>query len=175
MFLRARRDGGKMPDNAGNTAEWSTGVLRGRTCQTCRTSRTRRLVCSVPLDNNKTGSLELWRKHRMLVKNRRQAEHPPRSGYLTTTTSRLSGEQPDDRRHSSDVILPNKIPPSGGTSAATAAASRMLRGSATICAPLQRRQSVTCAVYSRRDDRAMMTKKERGDVNLRSRDSPLFF
>ncbi|MBO5822052.1 MAG: hypothetical protein J6R86_03470 [Lentisphaeria bacterium] len=38
----------------------------------------------------------------------------------------------------------------------------------------QRRYSATHAVSSRRDDRAMMTKKERGDVNSRSRASPLF-
>ncbi|MBO5822339.1 MAG: hypothetical protein J6R86_04935, partial [Lentisphaeria bacterium] len=38
----------------------------------------------------------------------------------------------------------------------------------------QRRHSATHAVSSRRDDRAMMTKKERGDVNSRSGASPLF-
>ena len=56
--------------HGGDRADWSTGVLRGRTCQTCRTSRTERLVCSVPLDNNKTGSYGSRSKPRKLVKRK---------------------------------------------------------------------------------------------------------
>ena len=44
------------------------------------------------------------------TKNRRQAEHPPRSGCHTHVA-----RQRNDMRHSSDVVLPNKKPPSGGT------------------------------------------------------------
>ena len=112
----------------GDRADWSTGVPGGRTCQTCRTSRTGRLVCSVPVDNNKISLSGSRRKPRKLVKKyRRQAEKRKRPLACCAAAQRYA---PLQRRGSAK----QKKPPSGGTSAATAATSRMLRGSATICA-----------------------------------------
>ena len=134
------------------------------------------------------------------TKYRRQAEHPPRQRLPHACCATAQRYALHQRRHpakqNTAVRRKKQKLPHACCAAAqryapppatwfyqtknrrqakkTKTTSRMLRGSATICAPLQRRHSVTCAVYSRRDDRAMMTKKELGDVNSRSRASQLF-
>ena len=84
-------------------------------------------------------------------KNRRQAEHPPRSGYHTHVA-----RQRNDMRHSSDVVLPNKKPPSGGTPAAKRL-PHACRAQARRLAQPPATQFPNHADSGRRDDRAMMT------------------
>ena len=88
------------------------------------------------------------------------------SGYLSHVA-----RQRNDMRPSSNAVLPNKKTAVRRKNKTT---SRMLRDQRNDMRQLQRRHSVTYAVYSRRDDRAMMTKKEPGEVNSRSRVSRLF-
>ncbi|MBO5821799.1 MAG: hypothetical protein J6R86_02150, partial [Lentisphaeria bacterium] len=98
-------------------------------------------------------------------KYRRQAEHPPRQRLPIACCATAQRYAPD----SNGIILQNKKTAVRRNIRREAAASRLPGGSPATGAKLQRHSS-----SNRRDDRAMMTKKERGDVNFRSRASPLF-
>ena len=66
----------------GDRAGGSTGVLRGRISRTCRTSRTPRLVCSVPVADKRDIVAGLRRRQRSLVNKK-----PPSGGTSAATAA----------------------------------------------------------------------------------------
>ena len=142
---------------------WST---RGRTCRTCRTSRTGGVVCRVPLDNNKTSRVCPRKKQRSLAywstRGRTgQTGRTSRTGHLVCRVPLDNKKHCSLKKNRRQAEKKKKLPHAcRANSPATGATA-----SDTVPEP---------RCNSRRDDRAMMTKKERGDVNSRSRASPLF-
>ena len=126
---------------------------RSRTGRTCRTSRTGGLVCNVPIDNNKTSRIA--RAKNTADWKKQYSQYSRYSWNKVPCFTKLKKRR--------QAVISRE-----------AATSRMSGDQPDDMRNSQRRHSATHAVSSRRDDRAMMTKKERGDVNFRSRVSPLF-
>ena len=87
------------------------------------------------------------------------------SGAITKPASRLPGEQPGERCKKSHKPRQRRYHKTYLTHVGRTARRYAPQPATSFRQPGRR---------NRRDDRAMMTKKERGDVNSRSRASPLF-
>ena len=105
----------------------------------------------------------------VVLPNKKTAVRRKKQNYLTHVA-----RQRNEMRPSSGAVLPNKK---------TAVRRNIRRDSGCLShvarqrnemRQLQRRGFLPPAVSCRRDDRAMMTKKEPGEVNFRSRVSRLF-